>query len=48
MRVCVISSLVSREAQGWAGRRSCGPELERVVSVELALTSLLQTGAELQ
>lgn len=48
MSVCVISSLVSGEAQGWAGRRSCGPGLERILSVELALTSLLQMGAELQ
>lgn len=48
MRVCVINSLISVEAHGWAGQRSYGPGLERIVSVELALASLLQMGAESQ
>lgn len=48
MRVCVISSPVPKEAQDWADRSSRGLELESMRSVELALTSLLQMGAELQ
>lgn len=42
MRVCVISSPVPREAQDWADGSSRGSELERMGSVELALTSFLR------
>lgn len=48
LQECGISRLVSGEAQGCTGRRSCGPGLERIVSIELALTSLLERGAEPQ